>query len=163
MSRKTRKLMWSVPLVAALAVVGALAMFVMLAPNGAQAHEPGANTAPHLPPDPVSGIDVVTPSIANGGRTSLQVSWNAPTGGDPVDSYRVDISEDTDVWMNVIGGEASDQALTEADAMGNCGADDEGNRCYTATGLKSGSRRSNASGPRASGAASRTSGATSEK
>ena len=39
MSRKTRKLMWSVPLVAAVAVIGALAAFVMLAPNGALAHE----------------------------------------------------------------------------------------------------------------------------
>ena len=50
MSRKTRKLIWSAPLVAVLAVAGALAMFVMLAPNGALAHEAGANTAPHQPP-----------------------------------------------------------------------------------------------------------------
>ena len=37
MSRKTRKLIWSVPLVAVLAVAGALAMFVSLAPGGAPA------------------------------------------------------------------------------------------------------------------------------
>ena len=37
MSRKTRKLIWSAPLVAVLAVAGALAMFVALSPNGAQA------------------------------------------------------------------------------------------------------------------------------
>ena len=137
MSRKTRKLIWSAPLVAVLAVAGALAMFVMLAPNGAQAHEPGADTVAHQPPDPVTGIDVVTPSGDNGGRTSLQVSWNAPTGGDAPTMYRVDISTDTDVWMNFIGGEASDEALTEADATSNCGDDDEGNRCYTVPDLKS--------------------------
>ena len=37
MSRKTRKLIWSAPLVAVLAVAGALALFVALSPNGAQA------------------------------------------------------------------------------------------------------------------------------
>ena len=105
MSRKTRKLMWSVPLVAAFAIVGVLAAYVMLAPNGASAHEPTANSTPHVPPDPVTGIDVVIPSIADGGRTSLQVSWNAPEGGDPVDEYRVDMSTDTLIWTNVIGGE----------------------------------------------------------
>ena len=35
MSRKTRKLIWSAPLVAVLAVVGALAMFAALSPGGA--------------------------------------------------------------------------------------------------------------------------------
>ena len=139
MSRKTRKLMWSVPLIAAVAVIGVLAAYVMLTPDGAQAHEPGANTVPHQPPDPVTRIDVTTPSIAEGGRTSLRVTWDAPTGGDPVATYRVDISEDTDVWMNVIGGEASDQAWTEAEAEAeaDCTSDDNRNRCYTATGLKS--------------------------
>ena len=33
MSRKTRKLMWSVPLIAAVAVIGALAAFMTLTPN----------------------------------------------------------------------------------------------------------------------------------
>ena len=33
MSRKTRKLIWSAPLVAALAVIGALALFVTLGPS----------------------------------------------------------------------------------------------------------------------------------
>ena len=137
MSRKTRKLIWSAPLVAVLAVAGALAMFVMLAPNGALAHEAGANTAPHQPPGPVSGIDVTTPTAEEGGRTSLRVTWNAPTTGDDATMYRVDISKDTDVWMNVIGGEASDDMWTEAEAMEDCTSDDDGNRCYTATGLDS--------------------------
>ena len=43
MSRKTRKLIWSAPLVVVLAVAGALAMFVALTPNGVLAHDlPGA-------------------------------------------------------------------------------------------------------------------------
>ena len=33
MSRKTRKLMWSVPLIAAVAVIGALAAFMTLTPG----------------------------------------------------------------------------------------------------------------------------------
>ena len=47
MSRKTRKLIWSAPLVAVLAVAGALVIFVALGPNGAQANHvtiPGAPT-----------------------------------------------------------------------------------------------------------------------
>ena len=137
MSRKTRKLIWSAPLMAVLAVVGALAMFVMLAPNGALAHEAGDNTVPHLPPNPVTGIDVTTPSVADGGRTSLQVSWNAPTDADAPTMYRVDISKDTLIWENVIGGEASDDTLTESMAMSNCTSDDEGDRCYTVPELDS--------------------------
>ena len=39
MSRKTRKLIWSAPLVAVLAVAGALAMFMTLAPNGVLAQD----------------------------------------------------------------------------------------------------------------------------
>ena len=133
MSRKTRKLMWSVPLIAAVAVIGALAAFVVLAPNGALAHEPGANTAPHVPPDPVTGIGVTTPTVADGGRTSLMVSWNAPADGDPVEEYRVDYSTDARVWHNVIGGEeAGKGTLTEDMAMSNCGSDaDADDRCYT--------------------------------
>ena len=82
-------------------------------------------------------IDVTTPSIADGGRTSLRVTWNAPTPGDDATMYRVDISKDTDVWMNVIGGEMSDDMLTDADAMADCTSDDNRNRCYTAPGLDS--------------------------
>ena len=49
MSRKTRKLIWSAPLVAVLAVAGALALFVALSPGGAQAD--------HVElPGPVTGL-----------------------------------------------------------------------------------------------------------
>ena len=47
MSRKTRKLMWSVPIVAVLAIVGALAMFATQPPGWVQAD--GA-------PGPVTGL-----------------------------------------------------------------------------------------------------------
>ena len=137
MSRKTRKLMWSVPLIAAVAVIGALAAYVMLAPGGALAHSGDSVSTAHQPPGPVTRIDVTTPSIADGGRTMLRVSWNAPTGVDMPTMYRVDKSKDTDVWMNVIGGEMSDDMLTDAGAMADCTSDDNRNRCYTATGLDS--------------------------
>ena len=39
MSRKTRKLIWSAPLVAVLAVVGALAIFAAMAPSNAAAQD----------------------------------------------------------------------------------------------------------------------------
>ena len=136
MSRKTRKLMWSVPLIATVAVIGALAAYVMLAPGGALAHSGDSVSTAHQPPGPVTKIDVTTPSIADGGRTSLRVTWNAPTGDDAT-MYRVDVSKDTDVWMNVIGGEMSDDMLTDADAMADCTSDDNRNRCYTAPGLDS--------------------------
>ena len=67
MSRKTRKLIWSAPLVAVLAVAGALALFVALAPGAAQAdHE-------ELP-GPVTGLKAEAD-----GRTMMDLSWNAPT------------------------------------------------------------------------------------
>ena len=138
MSRKTRKLMWSVPLIAAVAVVGALAAFVVLSPSGVLALQPGPGIAEHLPPNPVTGIDVRTPTVADGGRTSLTVSWNAPTDGDAPTMYRVDVSKHTLVWGNVIGGEEMGKGtLTESMAMSNCTSDDDGDRCYTATGLDS--------------------------
>ena len=46
MSRKTRKLIWSAPLVAVLAVAGALAIFVALSPQEAAAHEAAMHGAP---------------------------------------------------------------------------------------------------------------------
>ena len=94
MSRKTRKLIWSAPLVAVLAVAGALAMFVMLAPENAQAD--GA-------PGPVTGLN---PSDI--GRHHVELSWTAPTtvnsDGDTVTDetvtgYRIDMSSDAFVWM----------------------------------------------------------------
>ena len=124
MSRKTRKLMWSVPLIAAVAVIGVLVAYVMLAPGEVQAH-------PTLPPDPVTRVDVTTPTAAEGGRTSLRVTWNAPEADNAPTMYRVDMSTDTHIWHNVIGGENSTEMLTESMATSNCTTDDSRNRCYT--------------------------------
>ena len=84
MSRKTRKLIWSAPLVAVLAVAGALALFVALAPSSAQADHvtlPGSVT------------DLKAEVL---GRAEIELSWKNPTG--PVNSYRIDTSKDTYVW-----------------------------------------------------------------
>ena len=83
MSRKTRKLMWSVPLVAVLAVAGALALFVALAPNQAQADGvPGA----------VTGL-----TGAADGRSIVNLTWTAPSIGTAT-GYRIDRSVDARVW-----------------------------------------------------------------
>ena len=55
MSRKTRKLTWSVPLVAVLAVAGVLAAFVMLVPGGVLAHESGKASHPTCRPTRLRG------------------------------------------------------------------------------------------------------------
>ena len=87
MSRKTRKLIWSAPLVAVLAVAGVLAMFVAL--------EPGSVFANPLPNAP-SNL-VVEPAMGDAGRTTLVLTWDAPAGGN-VTGYRIDKSDDRFVW-----------------------------------------------------------------
>ena len=84
MSRKTRKLMWSVPLIAAVAVIGALAAFMTLAPNPAAAD--GA-------PGPVTGLNA-----SDVGRHHIELSWTAPATG-TVTGYRIDMSSEGFVWM----------------------------------------------------------------
>ena len=80
MSRKTRKLIWSAPLVAVLAVAGALAMFVTLSPNGAQAHEA---TLPGAP------MNVEAEAV---NAESIKLTWEAPAddGGAAITGYRID-------------------------------------------------------------------------
>ena len=88
MSRKTRKLIWSVPLVAAVAVVGALALFMTLTPNEAAAQ---VEEVPGMPTN-LTGKAL--------GPTSIELMWDAPpadTGGAP-DGYRIDYSDDGMVW-----------------------------------------------------------------
>ena len=80
MSRKTRKLIWSAPLVAVFAVVGALAIFAAQTPNVAFAAPPTA---------PAS----LTAEAADNGKT-ITLAWTADTGTPPVTSYRVEASED---------------------------------------------------------------------
>ena len=99
MSRKTRKLIGSAPLVVVLAVAGALAIFVTLVPNGAQADHielPGA------PQNLTADAD---------GTRAIDLDWGAPTDGGAVASYRIDRSEDGNEWMSLVpdtGSLASD-------------------------------------------------------
>ena len=144
MSRKTRKLIWSAPLVAVLAVAGALAIFVVLSPQEATAHE----AAMHGPPNPVSGLmaTVATGNDAMGqpaGRTQIDLTWMAPeattmnmeTGASNAGlakSYRIDYSDNTRVWVNLLGGESGEAALMDTMADSNCAADAaDGMRCFT--------------------------------
>ena len=89
MSRKTRKLMWSVPLIAAVAVIGALAAFMTLTPNQA-----AAQTEEEVPGTPTMlKADALSP-------TSIELTWDPPMASDGggVDAYRIDYSEDGMVW-----------------------------------------------------------------
>ena len=129
MSRKTRKLIWSAPLVAVLAVAGALAVFVMLTPDEAAADE----RAGHGPPGAVTGLDATTaandPSTHDiDGQTMIELSWYAPnadaTGA--ATSYRIDVSRDTRVWH------ALEASVSDAAADTNCGSGAaDGMRCDT--------------------------------
>ena len=87
MSRKTRKLIWSAPLVAVLAVAGALALFVALGANAAQAHDlPGA---------------VANLSAEADGTTQIDLIWDAPTEGGTPTGYRIDRSMEGNTWMSL--------------------------------------------------------------
>ncbi len=98
MKSKTRKLIWSAPLVAVLAVVGALAIFIALAPNLAQAHDvPGVPTDLSAMPVP---DDTATPEVE--GRTQIKLTWKAPSGENmDITGYRIDRSKEGHVWMKL--------------------------------------------------------------
>ena len=104
MSRKTRKLMWSVPLIAAVAVIGALVIFVAQTPNGTQAHDldlPG----------------IVTGVMAEAdGRDTIDLTWKAPASGGAPDYYRIDRSDDGDNWMRLV--QMHTDGLSYTDMMG---------------------------------------------
>ena len=109
MSRKTRKLIWSAPLVAVLTVAGVLAMFVALGPGSVF-----ANPLPAVP----SNL-MVNPATGDAGRTMLVLTWDAPAGG--VTGYRIDKSANRFVWetMMMDTGDAmttyTDDTLTASD------------------------------------------------
>ena len=70
MSRKTRKLIWSAPLVAVLAVAGVLAMFAACSPTGsAQADHIGLPGAP---------MNVTAEAAETDGHETLILKWEAP-------------------------------------------------------------------------------------
>ena len=101
MSRKARNLTWSVPLVAVLAVAGALALFVALSPDAVFAvHDelPGSVTGLKAEAD---------------GRSMMDLSWNAPTTGGTATNYRIDRSDDTYTWKALTV--TTDAATTHTD------------------------------------------------
>ena len=91
----TRKLIWSVPLVAVLAVAGALAIFAAQMPGIALAHDP-----PGVPGDVMAEAK---------GPRSIEVSWSAPSTGGAPTGYRIDrsgggddTSEGGNVWFTLV-------------------------------------------------------------
>ena len=84
MRTKARKLIWSAPLVAVFAVVGALALFATLAPNEASAQ---TATAPGQP-----GELMAMPFEAGIPEEQIELKWSAPDSGGPPTHYRIDIS-----------------------------------------------------------------------
>ena len=86
MSRKTRKLIWSAPLVAAIAVIGALALFMTLTPNQAAAQTSAT-------PGQVQNF-----AIEATGPTTIKLTWGAPTEGGRPTGYRIDVSDDGYTW-----------------------------------------------------------------
>ena len=104
MSSKTRKLIWSVPLVAVFAVVGALAAFGALGLGGVFADE--------LPNSPQNLM--VKSADGNSGRTNLVLTWEAPASGAP-EMYRIDMSGDGDKWSPE--AEVSGTTLTYTDDL----------------------------------------------
>ena len=81
MSSKTRKLIWSVPIMATLAIVGALAAFVVLGTSIAQAQAT-------LPPE----APII--NVATAGNTTIDLIWTAPVeGGVPAfDAYSIQVA-----------------------------------------------------------------------
>ena len=94
MSRKTRKLMWSMPLIAAVAVIGALALFLTQEPDGAVAQQTEL-------PGMVQNLDV-GPYTDGVPQEQLVVTWDPPEGGAPVSGYRIDLSLDGNRWLSYI-------------------------------------------------------------
>ena len=89
MSRKTRKLIWSAPLVAVFAIAGALALFVTLQPGGVLAQDAQLGPPRNLE------------AMADG-QTMIDLSWRTPASGTAID-YRIDRAADADgsVWTDV--------------------------------------------------------------
>ena len=103
MSRKTRKLMWSVPLIAAVAVIGALAAFMTLTP--------GSLFADDLADAPMNLK--VKAADGSAGRTTMVLTWEAPESGAP-DMYRIDRSSDNNKWKYLTS--VSGDMLTHSDS-----------------------------------------------
>ena len=91
MRTKARKLIWSAPLVAVFAVVGALALFATLASNEAAAQTLAA-------PGQVQNV-----TLESTGPTSIKLAWDPPTDGGRPTAYRIDVSDDGRTWELLAG------------------------------------------------------------
>ena len=101
MSRKTRKLIWSAPLLAVLAVAAALAMFAAQTPIGAQAQDAQ---------DPLGPPRELTATAD--GQKVIVLEWKPPTtSAEDVTAYRVDKSKDGKVWMQEVPATAGLQDI----------------------------------------------------
>ena len=132
MSRKTRKLIWSAPLVAVLAVAGALAIFAALSPNWAQAHDEATMAAD--PPGAATGL-----TAEPDGYNAIVLKWNPPasTAGGGATGYRIDIAamaKNSHVWQfhETIGVNVSGVKHTYTDRMDLMAGDQ---RRYRVTGF----------------------------
>ena len=113
MSRKTRKLIWSAPLVAVLAVAGALAIFAAMAPSNAAAQDDTGATI--MVPGPSLGLDVEALS-----QYSIRLSWTVPITGDDPTYYRIDQSSDKAVWERLVERvNVADVVMRGTDVDGN--------------------------------------------
>jgi hypothetical protein len=104
MSRKTRKLIWSAPLLAVFAAAAALALFAA----------PGAGSvfADALPAAPTNLK--VMPADGDAGRTTLVLNWGASAhaGG-----YRIDISDRGGVWETLTLNTGSTETTYTDDSL----------------------------------------------
>lgn len=95
MSRKTRKLTWSAPLLAVLAVAGALAIFATQTPNVAFAVPPDAPTVLMA-----TAGDGETPAAS--GDTQIHLTWTEATGDPAVSGYKIEVSTDRALSWSVL-------------------------------------------------------------
>ena len=109
MSRKTRKLIWSAPLVAVFAVVGVLAAFGALGIGGVF-----ANDAPNHPMNLK-----VSPADGSAGRTALVLTWDAPASGETPTGYRIDVSKDNKSYTSLAMTAANTRTYTHSGVPGS--------------------------------------------
>ncbi len=105
MSSKTRQLIWSVPLMATLAVVGALAVFVALGlPNADPVHAQDFTTEPGMPADMML--------TAGNGAVTVVITQPGDPGVPEFDGYKLQYNQDAgdavpamddSGWMDVTG------------------------------------------------------------
>ena len=111
MRSKTKKLIWAVPLMAVVAAIGALAIFMAQSPNEASAQVTSGTELPGM----VQKL-TVAPNAQGTPEEELLLSWEAPKDGGYVTSYRIDVSDDGKRWVSHIADHgASDLSLVYND------------------------------------------------